>query len=106
MGVFKDKDYKKIIDIMNPYLKICVAVNAKGERALDADTLKEEIKASQQARYGKGKCDIYSCHSVCDGMKKAVEITEKLQQTGRKTVIIAFGSLSYLSEAKKYIEES
>ncbi len=105
MGVFADKNYAEIIDIMKPYMYRGITVTVPGTRALDAYELKlkiQEIMAKNQ------KTDFVEDNiEVAKAYDEAVETAKKMaeqytKENGRKTVIVAFGSLSYL----KYIMQS
>lgn len=86
MGVFQDKEYKKIVDLMLPYAKCVFTVNLPDEnRSLDAEVLAQTI---QHASHGKVPVQ------AVGEIEKAVELV--LEQAEEDDVILAFGSLSYL----------
>ncbi len=85
MGVFRDKEYDKIIEIMRPVLQDIVAVRAPAERGLEADVL-------AGAWRDKGCTDVTTADSVKAGLKLA------LQRCGENDAVVIFGSLSLLGE--------
>lgn len=107
MGVFRDKDYRSIINIMKPYLKRAVAVSAKGQRALGAEELKREIllgteKENTEALRG----EVYGADSLKEGMDMALRLMEKAEaEEGKPAAMIVFGSLSYLGDIYKIIKK-
>lgn len=112
MGVFKDKDYRTIIEIMEPYLKRAVAVSAKGERALGAEELRREIllrtdnKKTDNEKTGDFSGEVYACQSLTEGMKTALSLMERAAaEENKQPAMIVFGSLSYLGEVYKIIKK-
>lgn len=86
IGVFADKDYEKICEIMCPLAKKVIVTKTYGnKRALDEVTLSGVV--------GKYVNDV----SVCDDIKDAAK--EAVKSDG--DVILAFGSLSYLNDIKE-----
>ena len=83
MGVFKDKDYSEILNIMSGVSETLITFKPENPRGLDSNQLAERAKA---------------CFSdVLDGgdAKKAVELA--VSKAGDDRVIIIFGSLSTIS---------
>lgn len=91
MGVFADKDYTQEIALTAPLAKRIYTVQTKDNpRALDAAVLAEAVR--------KINPDV-----VCAGsVPKALE--QALGKAGDEDVIICFGSLSWLHEAREYLE--
>ena len=91
VGIFKDKEYDKILDIMSPYLTTAIPIELPNrERSLS----KEELMNSLN------RCRIHTedVSSLEEAVEKAYEITDK------NDVILAFGSLSYLGKVAKMAE--
>lgn len=88
MGVFKDKEYHKIAEIMAPLAeKIFTVTLPDKDRALEADKLKKAV-------------DSYCKETVAmPSIEKAVE--EALAVAEEDHVVLAFGSLSYLGQIMK-----
>ena len=85
MGVFKDKVYKKIIEIMKPYLDYVYTIDLPNkERTLDRRELVKALNAQ-----GIGAED-------CESVEKALEKAKKSAKDGH--AVLVFGSLSYLGE--------
>jgi dihydrofolate synthase/folylpolyglutamate synthase len=80
MGMFKDKEYKKVADIMTHLAKEIYTVSPKGERGLASNILADYIKST-----GKSATP---CESIHQALEKAV---------GDNPVLV-FGSLSILKE--------
>ena len=96
-GVFKDKEYEKIAQIMAPLAKKIYTVNLPNkERTLDAEVLSEVM-----LKYCSENCKTEAVRDISKAVEKVLRETEKDE------VILAFGSLSYLSMiidcVKKYI---
>jgi len=84
MGVLKDKDYEKMCEFVAHLATDIITVSTSGERSLSALTL-----AECASRY-------HNRVTAADSVREALEIS--LLLADRDTVIIAFGSLSYLGE--------
>ncbi len=96
IGVFKDKDYKQILEITLPHAKNVYTITASGERGLDKDILAkivEEIAAKN--KLVKNIKEIQSFESVESALKKSC-FSEMVGKT------IVFGSLSFLHEVYQY----
>lgn len=104
VGVLKDKEYDKMMAWMMPLASGVFTVTPNNPRALEGSILAEV-------------CQKYCGHAVsCDNLEQAVQqataLCERLshesieceENNGNSPVIIAFGSLSYLGELKKWIE--
>ena len=109
MGVFGDKNYRQMIDIMKPYLTHSIAVNADSARALTAEELKLTIERACDDgnedinKSGDKVCDICTASDYGTAYKLAKEKLKKLcESNGKKGAIVAFGSLSYLKHILKY----
>lgn len=91
MGVFKDKDYEKIIDILGPlFERVITVAPPDANRALSAAELK-----SCMERHGI----ISEC---ADNLPDAVE--KARSYSGSDGIIVAFGTLSYMGELLRIIE--
>ncbi|MBQ3515174.1 MAG: bifunctional folylpolyglutamate synthase/dihydrofolate synthase [Lachnospiraceae bacterium] len=84
MGVLKDKEYEKIIDIMAPMAKLVYVITPKNERALTAEELKRAW-----SQYGKKVV-------VVEDAKEAFRMALHAYQG--ESGILCFGSLSFMSE--------
>ena len=89
-GVFRDKDYDAIIDITARDAEHIITVETPDNpRALEANVLCDAVKAVNKS------CE--AAESLDDAAKKALALAE----ADRDRVIVAFGSLSFLSEIEK-----
>ena len=85
MGVFKDKEYRKIVEIMAPYLTKVYTINLPNrERSL----AKEELSAVL------GKAGVQT--ACAEGIEEA--LTAAKAGCKKEDVVLIFGSLSYLGD--------
>lgn len=85
VGVFRDKEYEKIVDIMAPYLDRAYTIDLPNrERTLEKEILRKVLEQ-------KG-IKAETADSIKEALEKAKEQTEK------DGAILVFGSLSYLGE--------
>lgn len=82
LGVFKDKQYAEMINILSPLMKCCFTVTPPGPRGLGAEYL------AAKACYDG--CKAVSCKTIREALAKAKEAA------GKNGVIVATGSLSYI----------
>ena len=91
-GVFRDKDYKKIIEITAPLAEHIVTVETPDNpRALPAEDLKKQIE--------KVNASVEISESIEEAIKK------NLSYMGAEDVLVIFGSLSFLGIAAKAIQD-
>lgn len=91
-GVFKDKDYKKIIQLTAPAAEHIITVETPDNpRALPAEELKEEVQ--------KLNSSVESADSVESAVEKSLKIMNP------DDVLVIFGSLSFLSLAEKAVKK-
>lgn len=83
-GVFADKKYEEILQIMSPFAKELIAITPKSERALPSK------KTAEVA--GKYIMRVVDAKTVQEGIRLAKE------EVGQEEYILAFGSLSFLGE--------
>ncbi|MBQ4522534.1 MAG: bifunctional folylpolyglutamate synthase/dihydrofolate synthase [Lachnospiraceae bacterium] len=84
MGVLKDKEYEKIIDIMAPMTELVYVITPKNQRALPA----EELKLA----WSKHKKKVMVVEDPKEALKQAMHAYH--DESG----ILCFGSLSFMSE--------
>lgn len=90
-GMFRDKEYEKVLVLIAPYLSKLIAIETPGNpRALPKEELAQTAK-----RY---LTDVECAETVVDAVQKA------FTQTNEEDVIVAFGSLSFLGELTKAVE--
>ena len=80
MGVLKDKDYRRIAEILAPLFDAYVCVTPKSDRALEGAQLAELFK-----KYGK---EVQVCGSIGEGVDTARDIAQELDG-----MVCACGSL-------------
>ena len=97
-GVFKDKEYEKMLDIMAPYSDTLIAVTPPNEkRALPKEALAQAAEKHFQ--------NVYTAETATEAVKRAVDLSrtdfvdgETGIQSREETVVLAFGSLSFIGE--------
>ena len=93
MGMLKDKEYDKVIRNTYAYAEQIITVTPPiRERALPAYDLAQAVR------------QYHDSVTVADSVQEAVEIAYLLAGREKDTVIIAFGSLSYLGELMEVVE--
>lgn len=96
IGILADKNYRQVLDIMLPYLEAVVTVTPKNARGLDGRILQQEVQARTLAPvlYEPSVAEAwkYACRLSCSGAEQ-------------ESVILAFGSLSWLGELREAIKK-
>lgn len=87
MGVLADKDYETILSITAPMADEIITITPDYVRGLDGRILAEAVKGYNRMV------------SYAENLERAFE--KAVQSAGEDGVILVFGSLSYLAEAKK-----
>ncbi len=90
IGMLRDKEQDEVLKVTCPLASQILTVSTKGERGLAAYDL-----ACMAGNY-------HSSVTAVDSLQEAVELSYLLSD--KDTVIIAFGSLSYLGELIKIVE--
>jgi len=85
MGIFADKEFKKVLEIMAPLPEILITITPPGNRALPSKILADEAK-----NYCDGK--------IIDAGSVAAAVDIAYENSSPEDVIAAFGSLSFLRE--------
>lgn len=89
-GMFKDKDYKKVIRLTADLAKHIITVETPdNERAMSAEKLKEEVE--------KVNPSVEAAKNISEAVKKT------LKQASGQDVVVIFGSLSFLGEAERAV---
>lgn len=92
-GVFRDKDYKGILQQMLPLAKRVYTVKAEGERGMEPEALAEIVREYSAGREVK----VRSCTNVA----MALDAINRQEKRGK---IVVFGSLSFLNEVYRYFD--
>lgn len=91
MGMFRDKEYDKVIQITAPLAAQIITVATPGNpRALSAVELAQAVQ------------EVNPCVTSADSLEEAVEMSYLFAD--KESVIIAFGSLSFLGELMTIVE--
>ena len=91
-GMFKDKDYEKVIALTAPLAEHIITVETPGNpRALPAEALKEAV------------AKVNPSVEVAVSIREAV--AKSLEMAGKEDAVIIFGSLSFLGEAEKAVQK-
>ena len=92
-GVFRDKEYEKVIQTVAPYSEHMIAIATPGNpRALPA----EELAAAA----GKYIANVWPEPTIASAVKRAFHMADR-----EDDVILAFGSLSFLGELERTVKE-
>lgn len=92
MGVLRDKDYTHMINVTHRYADQIITVKTPDNpRAMEAYDLAREVSL------------VHNKVTVADSLMEAVEMAYLLSD--KNSVILAFGSLSYLGELRKIVAE-
>ena len=91
-GVFSDKDYEKVIEITAPLAEQIITVQTpENPRALPAEELKRAVeKVNPKVSFAK---------TIEEAVKRTMDIVEK------EDVVVAFGSLSFLSLVDRSVNQ-
>ena len=109
IGMFRDKDYRKVIRTMIPLADVVYTVQTPDNpRALPAEELKkcieEEWSSIRPEREDtKNEKDVYASGSIEEAVNLSLQTADKYKAAGLKPVILAFGSLSYLRYIKTFL---
>ncbi|MCI8466019.1 MAG: bifunctional folylpolyglutamate synthase/dihydrofolate synthase [Lachnospiraceae bacterium] len=98
MGILADKDYRNIVKITAPLAERIYTVTPDSPRALSGEKLRLCIEEEAEEIGFSGEVQ------EKDSVREAVH--DALDQAGEDSVIVAFGSLSYLGELSKALKES
>lgn len=120
IGVLADKEYDKMLKKLLPFAKRIYTVTPQNPRALSADLLAAAAREClnrlemcqcrrQQFANDMDKQDFFGGQGgnpqigikACDSVEEAVRLA--LNKSEKADVILAFGSLSYLSEVKEIV---
>ncbi len=96
MGVLKDKDYRQMIQITNGLADAVITINPDAPRALSDAALKEAIDEVKERNI-----PVVAAGRIEAGVEVANQIAMQLNH--EKTAIVAFGSLSFLGDLKRYL---
>lgn len=88
-GVFKDKDYMKMLEIMMPGAAAFIAVEPDNPRALSNTELARQACRYIDSRY---KDSVYIQDDVDDAVEQAVNMARHTEDS----VVVIFGSLSFI----------
>ena len=98
VGMFKDKEYDKVLKETLPFMKEIFTIKPEGARGLEAEVL---------AEVGRNYCErVTACNSVKEALSKAMEAGKSINSTTERkeeTAIIIYGSLSFLHEVTKLV---
>lgn len=92
MGIFADKDYRKIVQTTVGPAELIYVVQAENERALDKEELAEVVR--KLGKNVKLPGDIRTTINIA--------IDDAKKDSGRAAVL-CFGSLSWLAQAKEAV---
>lgn len=104
IGVLADKEHAKVLERMLPHASAVYTVTPDNPRALDAKKLAKEAKLVLDRLQGgnnpqEHRPQVQACETVREAVKHARSVTPE------DGVILAFGSLSYLKDVKKEVQD-
>ncbi|MCR5605113.1 MAG: bifunctional folylpolyglutamate synthase/dihydrofolate synthase [Lachnospiraceae bacterium] len=101
-GMFKDKDYRKVIRIMAPMADMIYTVQTPdSKRALP----KEELRKAVLEEVNEMKEENVIDADLETAVKQSIKVAETINASGLRAAIIVFGSLSYLKYIKDYLTD-
>ena len=89
MGIFADKDYRRVVELTAPLADQIITLTPDNSRALSSDALAKEVQ-----KY---------CPAVLDAKTVRQAVACAYAAAGEEDIILAFGSLSFLGELKEII---
>lgn len=96
-GVFRDKEYQKILDEMLPLASNVYTVKAAGERGMDPEEL-AAVVTEKCGRYERN-IPVQSCQTVAQALREVA-------RNGHRHKTVIFGSLSFLHEVYRFFDTS
>lgn len=93
IGVLADKEHEKMLKIMLPMASQVLTITPDSPRAMDGRALALEAK-----KYHK---NVAYCQELSDAVRAALDSAKQ-----EKSMILAFGSLSYLKELREALKEN
>lgn len=92
MGVFKDKDYRRVIELTHSYAKKILTIQTPDNpRALPSRELAEAVREYHP--------DVEAMESIDAAVERALQLAKP------EDVILAFGSLSFIGELTKTVKK-
>lgn len=88
IGVLKDKEHEKMMELIAPMANMIYTITPPNERGMDGRELAQEIRMWNR--------DVLYCETIEEAVEMAMN-----QGIENGCATLAFGSLSYLGEAKK-----
>ena len=92
IGVLADKEHKKMLETMLPLAQCVFTVTPKNPRAMEGHALAQEAALYHQ--------EVLYCSSIEEAIDRALQCAGQ-----EKSMILAFGSLSYLGELREAFKE-
>lgn len=92
IGVLADKEHEEMLRIMLPLAQQVFTVTPDNPRAMDGRVLAAEA--------GKYHERVFACPAVKEAVQKALSVA-----SGGESMVLAFGSLSYLRELREALKE-
>lgn len=92
IGVLADKEHEEMLRIMLPLAQKVLTVTPGNPRAMDGQVLAEEARKYHE--------HVSACPTVKEAVQKALSVAD-----GEKSMVLAFGSLSYLRELREALKE-
>ena len=100
IGVFEDKEYDKMFSLVLPYASVVYTITPDHPRALNSVKLKEEL-----TNISCSHCNIFAKENLNLALKDALRCVQEKNWKPDDTIILCFGSLSFLKKKKKEINK-
>lgn len=92
IGVLRDKEYDRMVQILCPMAEQVFTITPQSERGLAGAVLRKAVLPYCQ--------EVRDCSSVDEALERARQEAARTEREGRLAVIVAWGSLSYLSQVR------
>lgn len=107
LGILKDKNYSKVIDILLPYANKIICVTPPNIRALDANSLKKEVVNRINYFEQYGLTDTYGGDILTtDDVSTETSISNIFNQNNSGDIVVCFGSLYLAGKILKLLDNN
>ena len=103
IGILKDKNYRQVLKTMLPHVRELYAITPDSPRALPAAELAQT--AEELAKEAGLSVKVHVAEQVAAAVQAAAAQAEELQAAGENTGILACGSLYYLGDLMRKVQE-
>lgn len=90
IGVLRDKEYRKMMELLCPLALAVYTITPDNPRGLPGEELADAVRPFCS--------EVNSCSSVEEAVCKAKQTSEQYELSGKRALIVAWGSLSYIGQ--------